>query len=441
MKKTLRRDLDLERTYTICGPLAGGAVLAVLLTLAPDPSGAVAQTKNRYSDSVIVNTDVLNSLGASPSVSSLPYQPNYLSGGSPAYGVPAYGLQGYGQPAYGQPAYGQPGPNGLVVARPSALLFPPARNPRSLLAPQSRATTFAGAYGGTGRQILQPPPGTQAAAGGQPRSQLLLPPAPGAAPAPAVPSQATIPTTTAPTTTVPTTTASVQNSANLTRAATPPPPENTIVAVPAPPPVPEVPAAPAATQSAAAQPSTVQPAVVAVPEPTPVVAVEEETPKVEPAEPAESAPTVAAVVSQPTTETTALPPPPEPEASPTVATAQSDDDTAQTAAAAPADAGPGTSVLFDSGSADLNDGSKEKLSALAALLSGNESLRVQLLAFASGDEENANVARRLSLSRALVVRSYLIDQGIPATRMQVRALGNKSESGPPDRVDIKPQGG
>ena len=38
--------------------------------------------------------------------------------------------------------------------------------------------------------------------------------------------------------------------------------------------------------------------------------------------------------------------------------------------------------------------------------------------------------------RALAVRSYLMDAGIDATRIDVRALGAKYEAGPPDRVDI-----
>ncbi len=48
-------------------------------------------------------------------------------------------------------------------------------------------------------------------------------------------------------------------------------------------------------------------------------------------------------------------------------------------------------------------------------------------------------ARRLSLSRALAVRAFLIDQGVRSTRMDVRALGDKVQDGPSDRVDIAPR--
>ncbi|HEY9568576.1 MAG TPA: lysophospholipase, partial [Thalassobaculum sp.] len=66
----------------------------------------------------------------------------------------------------------------------------------------------------------------------------------------------------------------------------------------------------------------------------------------------------------------------------------------------------------------------------------DEALRVQLLAYAAGDESNANKARRISLSRALAVRAYLIDKQIQSTRMDVRALGNRTTDSPRDRVDV-----
>ena len=61
---------------------------------------------------------------------------------------------------------------------------------------------------------------------------------------------------------------------------------------------------------------------------------------------------------------------------------------------------------------------------------------MRLVAYAEGDDSEASKARRLSLSRALAVRGYLIKQGIRSTRMDVRALGNKVEGGPGDRVDV-----
>jgi len=93
-------------------------------------------------------------------------------------------------------------------------------------------------------------------------------------------------------------------------------------------------------------------------------------------------------------------------------------------------------ISFDKDSARLPDGARDTLAHLASRMTEDATLEVQLLAYAAGDEENASKARRLSLSRALAVRSFLIDQGVRSTRIEVRALGNKVPDGSPDRVDI-----
>lgn len=73
---------------------------------------------------------------------------------------------------------------------------------------------------------------------------------------------------------------------------------------------------------------------------------------------------------------------------------------------------------------------------LITRLKADEDLRLQLRAYAAAGEESANTARRLSLSRALAVRAHLIDNDIQSTRMNVRALGDRAEDGPADRVDL-----
>ena len=77
-----------------------------------------------------------------------------------------------------------------------------------------------------------------------------------------------------------------------------------------------------------------------------------------------------------------------------------------------------------------------ELDGIAKSMKGDDALRLHLLAYAGGAAQTPSQARRLSLSRALAVRSHLIEKGIGSTRIDVRALGNKSEGGPPDRVDI-----
>lgn len=68
-------------------------------------------------------------------------------------------------------------------------------------------------------------------------------------------------------------------------------------------------------------------------------------------------------------------------------------------------------------------------------MKNDSSVRIQLLGYAGSTKDSASKARRLSLFRALSVRTYLMKQGIRSTRMDVRALGNRVEDGTLDRVD------
>jgi outer membrane protein OmpA-like peptidoglycan-associated protein len=106
----------------------------------------------------------------------------------------------------------------------------------------------------------------------------------------------------------------------------------------------------------------------------------------------------------------------------------------QTAALPPLE---GVRLLFAEGRADLSDAVKRDLGRFAEGLLQRDKQRIQLLAYAKGTEDSASQARRLSLSRALAVRGYLIEQGVLPTRMDVRALGNKADDDPRDRVDVE----
>lgn len=113
----------------------------------------------------------------------------------------------------------------------------------------------------------------------------------------------------------------------------------------------------------------------------------------------------------------------------------------QLAAAAPVPSAPirkgdNASVVFAAESSHLPDVSRAELDRIAQKMERDESLNLQLLAYAAGDEANASKARRMSLSRALEVRKYLMEMGVRSTRIEVRALGNKIEGSPADRVDV-----
>tara|TARA_E500000318_G_scaffold101870_1_gene105726 strand:- start:34 stop:1191 length:1158 start_codon:yes stop_codon:yes gene_type:complete len=109
----------------------------------------------------------------------------------------------------------------------------------------------------------------------------------------------------------------------------------------------------------------------------------------------------------------------------------------KTPAPAPkASSGGAISIAFDAETKSLPTNASGTLNEVAEKMKADKSMRVQLLAYASAGERSEAKARRLSLSRALEVRSYLIGKGIASTRMDVRALGNQSPSGSPDRVDL-----
>ncbi|MFQ5765955.1 MAG: OmpA family protein [Rhodospirillales bacterium] len=79
---------------------------------------------------------------------------------------------------------------------------------------------------------------------------------------------------------------------------------------------------------------------------------------------------------------------------------------------------------------------KDALKALAGKVKNKENLRLQLMAYAGGKNLSPSKARRMSLSRALSVRSFLIESGVRSTRIDVRALGGKTSEEPLNRVDV-----
>jgi outer membrane protein OmpA-like peptidoglycan-associated protein len=112
--------------------------------------------------------------------------------------------------------------------------------------------------------------------------------------------------------------------------------------------------------------------------------------------------------------------------------------TPATSSPSPAPAPVAERILFPPDGANLPDDAKQELDRLAGRLGTDARLYVQLVAYASaGNGNDASQARRLSLSRALAARSYLVDHGVDIKQIDVRPLGNKSEPGAaPDRVDL-----
>ena len=94
-------------------------------------------------------------------------------------------------------------------------------------------------------------------------------------------------------------------------------------------------------------------------------------------------------------------------------------------------------VFFASKSTDIPPGTEPFFKKMVDQVKADKSLRLQLRGYAGSSEGSVSQARRVSLFRALAVRTYLMKRGIRSTRMDIRALGNKVEKGNPDRVDIE----
>ncbi len=108
----------------------------------------------------------------------------------------------------------------------------------------------------------------------------------------------------------------------------------------------------------------------------------------------------------------------------------------QVAALPKPDSDAGTvSVAFGVEETDLPSSAAATLTPVAERMKSDTELRVQLLAYASSADGSPSSVRRKSLSRALSVREFLMDQGVQSTRIEVRALGDKVEDGAPDRFD------
>ncbi|WP_337997183.1 OmpA family protein [Oleispirillum naphthae] len=201
-----------------------------------------------------------------------------------------------------------------------------------------------------------------------------------------------------------------------TPAEKPAPAQPAATAAPPAEPMPIIPAAPAEeTKAAAPAAPTAEPA----PPPAPVAMPAPAAPQPPAAPPAAAA---APAPLPPPTVVAAAPPAPAPIPAPPAAKP----------AATPS--APTIALLFDGGDARLNEAHRAMLKDIVTRLSEDPDDSVQLLAYAQAD--NRSKARRLSLSRALAVRSYLLSQDVRNTRIEVRALGDQVPEGKPDRVDV-----
>ncbi len=97
-------------------------------------------------------------------------------------------------------------------------------------------------------------------------------------------------------------------------------------------------------------------------------------------------------------------------------------------------------LAFASGQSDLSAANADAVKRLVTKTPDTGTAGFSVLGYASGSPNDPSTARRLSLSRALAVRSALISAGVPSTRITVRALGAGTDGAPADRAEISVTG-
>lgn len=286
---------------------------------------------------------------------------------------------------FGRQTLTPPAPRGAVEQH--ITLKPPGQKPAVKPKPQ-RATTKAQPV--TPRKA--PAPTTKTAAAKSPAVPLAAPPSP--PPAPVMSEMPPPPP--------------APNDIAMPPTPQSPDPKGMVVAATKPPPAADVPPPAAAPRDIKPAPAVAP--VAAVKEPAPVPAAPQPAPLA--AAPKPAAPQIQPQVPPP--QVASVPPAPQ---------------------ASSATGRPSMRISFAGDGATLPEPSKGELKQIATALGQDPALRVQVMAYANGGDD-ASKARRLSLSRALAVRTYLIEQGVGSTRIDVRALGNAAEGGPVDRVDL-----
>lgn len=95
------------------------------------------------------------------------------------------------------------------------------------------------------------------------------------------------------------------------------------------------------------------------------------------------------------------------------------------------------SIAFKADAIELKQDDRKLLDRIVIKrLSDDSTYRVLIRSYASRSDGTESSARRTSLSRALVVRSYLLTKGIQPTRIDVRALSDQTQEKPLDRIDL-----
>lgn len=95
-------------------------------------------------------------------------------------------------------------------------------------------------------------------------------------------------------------------------------------------------------------------------------------------------------------------------------------------------------LFFAFGETDIADDMKQDIdTGILKTLENKTDIRVEILAYAQAVDDTPSSARRVSLARALALRTYLLSKKIESHRIDVRALGKNTNKLPIDRIDVE----
>ena len=95
------------------------------------------------------------------------------------------------------------------------------------------------------------------------------------------------------------------------------------------------------------------------------------------------------------------------------------------------------SIPYVSGESRIEDHIRQTIEQrILSKLMEDDKAHLQIRSYASSTDENISNARRISLSRALSIRTYLLSKGIQPQRLDIRAMGSQTNQTPLDRVDL-----
>ncbi|MBV8457925.1 MAG: OmpA family protein [Acetobacteraceae bacterium] len=94
------------------------------------------------------------------------------------------------------------------------------------------------------------------------------------------------------------------------------------------------------------------------------------------------------------------------------------------------------SIAFSPDQSTLPPSATHDLTTLGKQAAASPTATINVLAYAPADAHDPSVARRLSLDRALAIRSVLIAAGVPSSRIYLRALGASAPAGAANEAQI-----